>query len=258
MPRTPRMRIFAASAAQRTRKRHAVETGKWPAPGAGRLRSGLVELACPGDIGDADRLAGRGRRGGDRAAGGAAEQGDDQHEGGHVEQRRQAKAADIPCARTWCCCASAVRPATGCAAASRLTVPKTATSTASPSEPPTCCMTLTMLEAAPESCGRRRLATPWSAARTKGRPRYRTASSARRHRPVRGARRDPPQARPSRRSSGSCRRSSAALSRIPAAAGARAGTPEQRQRHRQERHARPQRAEASTSWRNWVTKKKHA
>ena len=43
-------------------------------------------------------------------------------------------------------------------------VPYTATSTASPSAPPTCCMTLTMVEAAPESSG----ATPASEAVVSG------------------------------------------------------------------------------------------
>ena len=46
------------------------------------------------------------------------------------------------------------RPATGCAAALRVAVPNTATRTARPTEPPSCCMTLTMLDAAPDSSGR--------------------------------------------------------------------------------------------------------
>ena len=40
------------------------------------------------------------------------------------------------------------------AAALRIAVPYTATRTASPTEPPSCCMTLTMLDAAPDSWGR--------------------------------------------------------------------------------------------------------
>src|SRR6202012_1602024 len=64
-------------------------------------------------------------------------------------------AVDTPCASTRTCSSAAEAPEAACAAAKFLDeVPKTATSTASPTDPPSCCMTLTMLEAAPESCGR--------------------------------------------------------------------------------------------------------
>ncbi len=61
---------------------------------------------------------------------------------------------DMPCARTCRRNACAVSPATGCASEARVAVPYTATSTARPTEPPSCCITLTMLDAAPDSAGR--------------------------------------------------------------------------------------------------------
>ena len=70
----------------------------------------------------------------------------------------------MPCASTCCSWAAGVRPGSGCPAAFRLAVPNTATRTARPSAPPTCCITFTMLEAAPESVG----ATPASDAVVSG------------------------------------------------------------------------------------------
>jgi hypothetical protein len=64
-----------------------------------------------------------------------------------------ANALAMPCTRTSCPLASPN------GAAPRLAAPNTVTRTASPSAPPTCCVTFTMLEAAPESSGR----TPASA-----------------------------------------------------------------------------------------------
>jgi len=65
----------------------------------------------------------------------------------------RAKASDMPWASTRCWTAVG-RLVSGDEAALLVAVPKAATSTARPSDPPTCCITLTMLEAAPESCGR--------------------------------------------------------------------------------------------------------
>lgn len=63
------------------------------------------------------------------------------------------KAPLMPDVRTSLTRVAALAPATDSLAALRLAVPNTVTSMARPSDPPTCCMTFTRLDAAPLSRG---------------------------------------------------------------------------------------------------------
>ena len=60
----------------------------------------------------------------------------------------------MPCTITcWCAWVSEVSRTVACGAACRTAVLNAVTRMARPSDPPTCWVTLTMLDAAPESCG---------------------------------------------------------------------------------------------------------
>jgi len=200
MPRTPRMRILP-----RSQHSERANDTLWKTAVAARrgrpLAIRLVELRlAPAIIGDADRLGAAAGRGGDRAAGGPRNRVTISTRVATSNSAARPKAADIPAPGR----GAAARGASGRrrgAPRRRAHRAEDGDRTASPSEPPTCCMTLTMLEAAPESCAGRRLATPWSAARTKGRPDTEQLIGPRHPSSTRCPAR-PATARPSRRSIG--------------------------------------------------------